>query len=180
MEIGKKIKRLRLQRGLTQEELADRCELSKGFISLLERDLTSPSIATLMDILESLGSDLKTFFSETGDEKVVFGTEDIFVKEDAESLQGSIRWLVPSAQKNQMEPILVELGSGGETIEDDPHEGEEFGFVLQGSINLHLGERKIRVRREESFCFKPDQTHYIENAGKSVARVLWVSTPPTF
>ena len=66
MEIGKKIKRLRLQRGLTQEELADRCELSKGFISLLERDLTSPSIATLMDILESLGSDLRTFFSETG------------------------------------------------------------------------------------------------------------------
>ena len=113
MEIGEKIKRLRLQRGLTQEELADRCELSKGFISLLERDLTSPSIATLMDILESLGSDLKTFFSETGDEKVVFGSEDIFVKEDAELLQGNIRWLVPSAQKNQMEPILVELGPGG-------------------------------------------------------------------
>ena len=127
MEIGKKIKRLRLQRGLTQEELADRCELSKGFISLLERDLTSPSIATLMDILESLGSDLKTFFSETGDEKVVFGAEDIFVKEDPDLLQGSIRWLVPSAQKNEMEPILVELGPNGETIEDDPHEGEEFG-----------------------------------------------------
>ena len=139
MEIGKKIKRLRLQRGLTQEELADRCELSKGFISLLERDLTSPSIATLMDILESLGSDLKTFFSETGDEKVVFGTEDIFVKEDAESLQGSIRWLVPSAQKNQMEPILVELGSGGETIEDDPHEGEEFGVRAFGNAEARAG-----------------------------------------
>ena len=62
MEIGKKIKRLRLQRGLTQEELADRCELSKGFISLLERDLTSPSIATLMDILESLGSGSEDVF----------------------------------------------------------------------------------------------------------------------
>ena len=95
MEIGKKIKRLRLQRGLTQEELADRCELSKGFISLLERDLTSPSIATLVDILESLGSDLKSFFSETGDEKLVFGEEDIFVKEDAEGIRGSIRWLGP-------------------------------------------------------------------------------------
>ena len=46
-QIGEKIKRLRLQRGLTQEELADRCELSKGFISLVERNLTSPSIATL-------------------------------------------------------------------------------------------------------------------------------------
>lgn len=45
MEIGKKIKELRIAKQLTQEELADRCELSKGFISQLERDLTSPSIA---------------------------------------------------------------------------------------------------------------------------------------
>ena len=50
MEIGTKIKELRVLKGLTQEELADRAELSKGFISQLERDLTSPSIATLMDI----------------------------------------------------------------------------------------------------------------------------------
>lgn len=47
MEIGEKIKELRIERGLTQEELADRAELSKGFISQVERDLTSPSIATL-------------------------------------------------------------------------------------------------------------------------------------
>ena len=180
MEIGAKIKKLRLQRGLTQEELADRCELSKGFISLLERDLTSPSIATLTDILECLGTDLTAFFSEKAEEKLVFGEDDMYVKTDEEGLKGSIQWLVPTAQKNRMEPILVEMQPGGSTTPENPHEGEEFGFVLQGSINLHLGERKIRVRREESFCFKPDQTHYIENAGKSVARVLWVSTPPTF
>ena len=118
MEIGNRIRRLRLQRGLTQEELADRCELSKGFISLLERDLTSPSIATLVDVLESLGTDLKTFFGESGDEKLVFGEKDVSVKEDAEGLRGCIRWLVPSAQKNRMEPILLELGPGGETDED--------------------------------------------------------------
>ena len=56
MEIGRKIKDLRIAKGLTQEELADRSELSKGFISQLERDLTSPSIATLADILQVLGS----------------------------------------------------------------------------------------------------------------------------
>ena len=56
MNIGEKLKELRIQRNLTQEELADRCELSKGFISQLERDLASPSIATLKDILECLGS----------------------------------------------------------------------------------------------------------------------------
>ena len=155
MDIGDRIRRLRLQRGLTQEELADRCELSKGFISLLERDLTSPSIATLVDILESLGTDLKTFFSESGDEKLVFGEKDISVKEDEEVLKGCIKWLVPSAQKNRMEPILLELGPGGETDEDDPHEGEEFGYVLSGSVRIVIGDRVERARKDESFYFKP-------------------------
>ena len=130
MEIGEKIRRLRLQRGLTQEELADRCELSKGFISLLERDLTSPSIATLTDILECLGSDLPAFFSEQRDEKLVFTEEDTYVKEDGDELKGSIRWLVPTAQKNQMEPILVEMEAGGDTGEELP-EGRR---SLPGSV----------------------------------------------
>ena len=56
MKIGNKLRRLRLQLGLTQKELADRCELSKSFISLLERDLTSPSLDTLSDLLEALGT----------------------------------------------------------------------------------------------------------------------------
>lgn len=76
MRIGSKIKELRVLKGLTQEELADRAELSKGFISQLERDLTSPSIATLVDILQCLGTDLKTFFDDTEDDRVVFKKED--------------------------------------------------------------------------------------------------------
>ena len=179
MKIGDKIRRLRLQRGLTQEELADRCELSKSFISLLERDLTSPSLDTLSDLLESLGSDLPTFFAK-GDEKLVFGAEDIFVKEDPEGLKGMIRWLIPSAQKNQMEPILVEMAPGGETDEDDPHEGEEFGYVLSGTLKIVLGDRTERVRRDESFYFRPNAPHKLVNAGKGPCRVLWVSTPPSF
>ena len=179
MKIGNKIRRLRLQRGLTQEELAGRCELSKSFISLLERDLTSPSLDTLSDLLETLGSDLPTFFRET-DERMVFGEDDIFVKEDPEGLKGMIRWLIPSAQKYQMEPILVEMAPGGETTEDDPHEGEEFGYVLAGTLRIVLGERTERVRKDESFYFRPTAPHRLVNVGKSVCRVLWVSTPPSF
>ena len=70
MEIGEKIRRLRIEKQLTQEELANRCELSKGFISQVENDLTSPSIATLIDILEILGTNLTEFFSEASEEKV--------------------------------------------------------------------------------------------------------------
>jgi len=180
LEIGNKIRRLRLQRGLTQEELADRCELSKSFISLLERDLTSPSLDTLSDILESLGTDLPTFFRNSGSEKMVFSSEDIFVKEDPEGICGVIKWLVPSAQKNQMEPILVEMGPGGETVEDDPHEGEEFGYVLSGSIRIVLGDRTEKVRKDESFYFRPTAPHKLVNAGKTPCKVIWVSTPPSF
>ena len=82
MNIGEKLKELRIQRNLTQEELADRCELSKGFISQVERDLASPSIATLTDMLECLGSSLKEFFSDDSAEKVVYAPQDMFEKEE--------------------------------------------------------------------------------------------------
>ena len=139
MNIGERLRRLRMQRNLTQEEMADRCELSKGFISQVERDLASPSIATLTDMLECLGSDLKTFFSAADDdEKIVFDPADMFEKTDDENLRGSILWLVPSAQKNDMEPILLQIGPGGCSQEMPPHEGEEFGYVLSGSVVLQI------------------------------------------
>ena len=62
MQLGSRIKEMRQQHNLTQEELADRCELTKGYISQLENDLTSPSIATLGDILAALGSSFSEFF----------------------------------------------------------------------------------------------------------------------
>ena len=180
MDIGEKLRQLRLQRGLTQEELADRCELSKGFISQVERNLASPSIATLTDMLECLGSSLPAFFNEKAAEKTVFAPQDMFVKEDAEELRGSLTWLIPDAQKNDMEPILVELGPGGQTMKLSPGEGEEFGYVLHGQVNLVAGKRTYRVRRGFSFCLHPNTTHYLENTGAHPAVILWISTPPSF
>jgi transcriptional regulator with XRE-family HTH domain len=178
MEIGVRIKQLRQQRGLTQEELAARTELTKGFISQLERDLTSPSIATLMDILEALGTDVGSFFRETAEETVVYGADDMFVKEEADGY--TIQWLVTNAQKNALEPILVTIPAGVKGTEDDPHEGEEFGYVLSGSVLLVLGEKRYRVKKGGSFYFRPTRLHYLTNPGKIEARVLWVSTPPSF
>lgn len=179
MQIGQKIKFLRQQNMLTQEELADRCELSKGFISLLERDMTSPSIATLKDILETLGTDLSTFFSETQEEKVVFGDDDYAVKVDTE-LGNKICWLIPNAQKNEMEPIMVTLEPGGKTYPDNPHEGEEIGFVLEGTVVITTGSNKYTAKKGQSFLIKPDKPHFISNNSKHKARIFWISTPPSF
>ena len=177
MDIGTKLKELRVLKGLTQEELADRAELSKGFISQLERDLTSPSIATLLDILQCLGTSVGEFFNESPEEQIVFGKSDYFEKHDAE-LKNVIKWIIPNAQKNMMEPILLTLKAGGETYPDNPHEGEEFGYVLQGNISIHIGNKTYKAKKGESFYFVSDKKHYLSS--KAGATLIWVSSPPSF
>ena len=177
--IGAKIRELRIKNGLTQEELANRCELSKGFISQIESEQTSPSIATLVDLLECLGTNLKDFFNDKIEEKIVFTKDDYFTSED-ESLGKSIKWIVPNAQKNEMEPILVTLTGGGRSDQHDPHEGEEFGYILEGSVVLHLGDSVYKVKKGESFYFEPKRVHFIENTNERPAKLLWISTPPSF
>ena len=179
MKIGNKIKELRVMKNLTQEELADRAELSKGFISQLERDLTSPSIATLVDILQVLGTNLQEFFTETPDEQIVFHDSDYFEKAD-DHLGNKIEWIIPNAQKNIMEPIRLTLEPGGSTYPDIPHEGEEFGYNLSGSVTIHIGNKKYKAKKGESFYFTPGSTHYIKASGKTGASLIWISTPPSF
>ncbi len=177
MDIGGKLKAMRLQCGLTQEELADRCELTKGYISQLENNLTSPSIATLIDILTALGSNLKSFFSEDTEEQIVFCEGDFFVKEtDGQS----ITWLVPNSQKNEMEPILMRLDPHTQSTEDMPHEGEEFGYLLKGSALLHIGKQIYKLKQGDSFYFTAHKRHYVENVSDETSELLWVSSPPTF
>lgn len=177
MDLGGKIKRMRNQKSLTQEELADRCELTKGYISQLENNLNSPSIATLTDILAALGSNLSEFFKEEAEEKVVFTKEEFIEKETDGVLW---KWLIPNAQKNMMEPVLVELSEGESAPEDIPHEGEEFGYVLEGKIGVDLGKKRYICKRGEAFYYSASKTHKIVNTGKTKARFLWISTPPNF
>lgn len=177
VDIGIKIKELRLSLKLTQEELADRCELTKGYISQLENDLTSPSIETLKDILAALGTNLKQFFSEEAEDKLTFTEADYVVKDNGDS---SITWLVPNSQKNEMEPILMKLRPGAMSAEDMPHEGEEFGYLLKGKLRLRYGKREQELSAGDTFYFSADKVHSLENIGSEEAEILWVSAPPNF
>ena len=177
MEIGEKIKNLRILCDLTQEELADRTELTKGYISQLENGLTSPSIATLIDILSALGTNLKEFFSDEDDEKIVFSEDDYFEKDNDDHL---ITWLVPNAKKNEMEPIRVTLKPHSQTEVDYPHDGQEFGYVIDGEIVLVVGKQTYNLKQGETFYFETDKQHYIMNRTNKSACIIWVSSPPNF
>ena len=123
-------------------------------------------------LAENLGSEnarIKgvTVGNEAVDIKIVFKEDDVFVKESEDNYR--INWIVTNAQKNKMEPIMVELGANSKTKEDEPHEGEEFGYVLSGTIMLNYGNQIYKVKKGESFYIKTNKTHFIENTSKNRA-----------
>lgn len=179
IRLGSKIKDMRNQMGLTQQELADRTELTKGFISQLERDLTVPSVTTLIDIARCLGCSPGVFFEEKKQGKLVYRESDYCEKEE-EDLGSKVKWLISDAQKNRMEPIMVILKKAGETKWDKPHEGEEFGYVIKGKIALYVGDERYIVNSGESFYYSSDLRHRVVNVAESESKYLWVATPPSF
>lgn len=177
MEIGKKLKALRVKNRLTLDELASRSEVTKGFLSQLERDLTSPNIVTLENILEALGTTLPEFFSQPKKEQIVFGKNDFFVDERENE---TIHWIVPNAQKNEMEPILLTIHPKQKTSLMKTHEGQEFGYVLKGKVELVMDEDIHIVKAKETFYCSGNTSHYIYNPTNKDVQLLWITTPPLF
>lgn len=177
VEIGRKLKQYRLQLDLTQEELAQRTELTKGYISQLENDLCSPSIATLQDILNILGVSLQEFFTEPQVEQVVYTPSDYFVSHNGD---GTNTWLIPNSQTKEMEPIILTLPQGASCDERYPFEGEEFGYVLEGEVEILAGKERYKLKAGDSFSINGKRQHTIKNTNKSESKVLWVTTPSNF
>ena len=147
MEIGVKLKDLRLKCGLTQEELADRCELTKGYISQLENDLTMPTIPTLNDLMVALGSDLKTFFSEDEPEQVVFTDDDFFEKE-ADGKNRMVGSNVKRTRGTYLDANLANI----RLVQRYAARGRGIRYVLDGEIKL-LSENNFIMQKTQQLLF---------------------------
>ena len=176
MQIGKKIKSLRIQKGLTQEELGERTDLSKGYISQLERDLNSPSIETLFSLLEVLGSKPKDFFDEDEkNQRVVYEEEEQTVYTDDEK-NYQIRWLVPESNDNEMEPILLTFQNQGEFKKFEPSLSETFMYVINGKVRLTIGSQEFTAKKGQSLYFRASDHHQLANNHDDESEVLIVAT----
>ena len=91
-----------------------------------------------------------------------------------------IEWIIPNAQKNEMEPILLTLKPYKESHEMASHSGEEFGYVLKGSVTLVRDNKKYKLKAKDTFYINGKKSHYLYNHTNSEAVVLWVTTPPMF
>jgi transcriptional regulator with XRE-family HTH domain len=177
-QVGERIHDLRMSFGLTQEELADRSNLTKGFISQLERDLSSPSLESLVGILRALDTDIVAFFKDQDKEDFVFGDGDV-ISSDTYPEVAEFRLLVPGGANCNLEPALVTFEPGQE-IAEPSHMGEEYGYVLEGKVAVTWGERQQTAGRGQSFYFVADRAHKLSNPFPKSAKVLWVSSPPSF
>jgi transcriptional regulator with XRE-family HTH domain len=178
MKIGERIRSLRELSNLTQEELAERANLTKGFISQIERDLTSISLDSLAQILKALDENISDFFREASEEKIVYREKDrvVIEKERIERFE----LLVPGSTNRRLEPILLTLHQGQSTPKERPHDGEEFGYILRGRISLRFGREVLIVRQGECFYFSAEKEHWLQNTNSRSAEILWITSPPYF
>ncbi|MEK9197606.1 MULTISPECIES: helix-turn-helix domain-containing protein [Bacillales] len=176
MQIGAKIKALRLKKGLTQEELGERTDLTKGYISQLERDLNSPSIETLFSILEVLGTTPKEFFDDSlQEQKVVYNKDDQTSYIDEEK-NYKIQWLIPTSNEKEMEPVILTLQKDGEYKQFEPSLAETFIYVLKGRIRLVIGEEEYIASEGNAIYYEASSNHQIFNANNGKTELLLVAT----
>jgi transcriptional regulator with XRE-family HTH domain len=173
MKIGAKIRRLRKLRGLTIEELAANANLTKGFISQLERDLTVPSVLNLKQILDVLGIQLSAFFSDiTEREKNIFSLKDRVI--EASTRNYSIEKMIPKLKYLEMEPVLLTLEPLIE-FKKQFEEDEGFGFVVKGNLEIKVDDERKIIKRGDCFYLFFDSTLYLKNLSKKNAEILIVN-----
>lgn len=180
MEIGKKLKELRESKGLTLRELAMRAGCTPSFLSQIERGKTEPSISMLKKIADALGVYIVDFFLEN------FEDEDVVTrKKDRIDIQlrrwdAKIQSLVKNVTNKKMQPFYTVIKPGGGSHGMYSHEGEEFGIVLRGELELRLNDKVHKIKEGESFYFSSRIPHDWVNTGTKDVHVVWVITPPTF
>ncbi|EOH89364.1 helix-turn-helix domain-containing protein [Enterococcus villorum] len=176
MEIGEKLRNLRIQKNLTQEELGERTDLSKGYISQLERDLSSPSMETFFSILEVLGVSPEEFFhQDTVNLQVVYSKEDHTIYLDEENGY-QLEWLVPDSNEKEMEPVLITFHEAGEYKLFEPSLSETFIFVLEGEVELCLGEERYVAKAGQSIYYQATTHHQLKNHQSNRTKALIVAT----
>ena len=179
MQLGRKIRDLRLRRGLTVQKLADASDLSKGFISQVENDRTSPSLATLCDLAAALQTSVAYLVVEEDQVPHLVRCNE---RPQLKVGGGTSRVEVLSAQpKRNLEMLMVELPPGMSAGEErHSHHGEECMVVLEGRVRLTCGDQVLILEAGDSCHYDGRVPHVIENCGSLPARALISITPAAF
>ncbi|HET6820480.1 MAG TPA: cupin domain-containing protein [Candidatus Limnocylindria bacterium] len=178
--IGRSLREARRRQGMTLRAVADRAGVTESFLSQVERDIASPSIATLRRIATALGTSIGTLLDSAGphaqlvrqaDRKIVtypgLGARDAFLTDGTNA-------------RLQVIESLIEPG-GGTGPEAYAHESdEECLIVLEGCLDLWVGDEEYRLEAGDAIRYPSRVAHRNRNPGPNPARIIFVLTPPSF
>lgn len=181
--LGREIKSLRKARGLSLQKLGDACGKSVGFLSQVERGLSTPSISDLQQIAGALGVQIGWFFPDGVDAEPSDG--GVVVRKARRRrlafASGISDYLLSPNLDGPLELLWSTMEPGAESGPGFyDHVGHEGGVVLSGSLDLWVGEQQFQLAEGDSFSFPSSTPHRYRNPGSTVTELLWVVTPPSY
>lgn len=176
-DLGARLRYVRQAAGLSQRELAKRAGMTNAAISVIENNQSSPSVASLKKVLEVIPLSLTEFFAlETPAEYKIFFKQEELVP----IAQGAVSFRQVGDMRYHSLQILHERYTPGADTGRSmlQHESEEGGIVLEGSIELTVGERKTLLKSGDAYLFDSRQPHRFRNIGKTDCVIVSACTPP--
>jgi mannose-6-phosphate isomerase-like protein (cupin superfamily)/DNA-binding XRE family transcriptional regulator len=210
MELGEKLKFLRLQNHFTLVELAEKSGVSKSLLSRIERNRSVPTITTIQKIASALGIILSDFFANSETEPstpvanidppnsiarskpssyVLPGnggeSKQIAVLHEGKRKKLIMPWgahyeMLCPNLQGKMEFICIHYPVGTKAEETYSHEGEECGIVLEGRFKAVIGGQEFILEPGDSIYFESSIPHRWENVGDVEVKAIWAITPPSF
>ena len=179
-EIGETLRQLRKEKGLTLEQVAKAADCSASFVSQIELDKVSPSITTLKRIANVLNVHMADFFPSPQDPPKVVTKVSERIALSLPRWRAKMNLLVGRGPGKRMQPFYTEIEPGGGAYGQYTHDGEEFGIVLEGELEVNLDGSIHRLSAGESFYYSSKLPHSWVNPTKGKTVVVWVVSPPTF
>lgn len=176
-ELGNRIKSLRKAINLSLMELSDRAGCSASYLSMVENSKVDPSISKLKQIAEGLGITINDLFRDESRKDVIIRKADR-VKIAFPQSKTDIEILTPDMPDRALDARMVIIQPEGSSEGGYRHEGEEFGLIYQGNLELTISGQMHLLQPGDSFYFKSTKDHSFRNPGKEETRVVWVNQPP--
>jgi len=177
MILGEKFRRLRAAKGFSLEDLAKKTNLTRSFLSQIEKNKTSPSISSLIKIAEALGISVGDLFREEKDlnKSIIHQAERESFSIEKNKLK--VELLTPRRQEKKFEPVLVRFGVGGST-ETISLSGAFFCLVLEGKLELSMGNETHILAKGDSLYMESAPEERWKNIGEDDVMAFVVATSP--
>jgi transcriptional regulator with XRE-family HTH domain len=184
LRVGTKIRHTRLLNALTMKQVAEAVGCSESVLSKIENGRANPSLKMIHRIAAALGVTVGRLFAQEDDAEHIVaraGKRPMLETDQVHKGKGlRLEPLIANVAGHLLECHINHIEPGARSDGDLQHDGEEFGYMLEGSIELTVAGRRYLIETGDAFCFRSERPHSWRNRSKIPVKILWINTPPSF